>query len=213
MSIRRPLVRWLGAGLAVVSLSLLGHLCEASATDTSTPALNVDTSARLHVPVRISQVPLPPTIRSQTAGSCSTAVNPHHAGCISGVGSPGFYWDSAYVLDGVNYAGAPAAPDPGSIYTGNQIIAIKTNGTTFPNGDAWKCITCGIPAANVGQGVQVTNYPPTRALPGDRGAMVGNGILSCGRYALTSIECTSAREHIYPIDLDGKSYTQPANGT
>jgi hypothetical protein len=189
-------------------LALLPSASEAQGA-TSQTALGVDPSVQLHVKVSLSQLPLPPTVTSRAAGACTTAVNSHDTGCISGVGSPGFFWDPTIVLDGVNYAGAPAAPSPGSVYTGNQIIAIKTNGTTFPGGDAWKCITCGIPVANIAPGVQVASYPPARALPGDRSAMVGNGILTCGRYVLTSSQCTPAKEHIYPIDLDG----QPLGGT
>ena len=51
-------------------------------------------------------------------------------------------------LRGDLFAKAPAAPDPASIYSGRQLILVKTDGTTFPNGDAWKCVTCGVPAAN-----------------------------------------------------------------
>ena len=40
-----------------------------------------------------------------------------------------------------------AAPDPASIYTGVQLILLKISGA-FPNGDQWKCITCGVPAVS-----------------------------------------------------------------
>jgi len=53
-------------------------------------------------------------------------------------------WDGKHVLMPVEFAGAAA----GSIYSGQQVIAIRTDGTLFPNGDAWKCITCGVPAEN-----------------------------------------------------------------
>jgi hypothetical protein len=49
------------------------------------------------------------------------------------------------VLLPIKFAGAPE----GSIYQGDQVIAIKTTqGATFSNEDAWKCITCGVPPEN-----------------------------------------------------------------
>ena len=62
-------------------------------------------------------------------------------------------WDGRDVLLNINFAGAPAAPDPGNSYSGSQVIMIRTDGTTFPDGDSWQCVTCGVPAANV-QGMQ-----------------------------------------------------------
>ena len=40
-----------------------------------------------------------------------------------------------------------------------QIIVVKTDGTRFPNGDAWHCVNCGVPAGNrIGIGSDQT-YP------------------------------------------------------
>ncbi|MBB5896152.1 hypothetical protein [Kutzneria kofuensis] len=136
-------------------------------------------------------------------------MNPHGTGCLSAartsVGSPGFFWDPHYVLLGVTFAGAPAAPDPASVYSGQQVLLEKTDGTTFPNGDAWKCITCGVPAANE-QGVDTTSftYPPPHAFPGDRRVLVGNGVLDCGPYQVSDARCTPGNTRIYPIELGGK---------
>ena len=176
----------------------------------SNPApLGVESWRSLNLASNVSELPLPPTAPSSSTGSCTTAINPNDTGCITDVGSPGFYWDKHYVFAGVDYAGAPAAPDPGSIYTGNQMLLVKTDGTTFPNGDAWKCMTCGIPAANIGAGYTPLSYPPAHALPGDTKALVGNGILDCGGLQLSDPACTPAEEHIHTIDLGG----QPIGGT
>jgi hypothetical protein len=173
-------------------------------TVSNAPPLGVESWRSLNLTSSVSELPVPPTAPSTATGSCTAAINPNDTGCITDVGSPGFYWDPHYVFAGVDYAGAPAAPDPGSIYSGNQILLIKTDGTTFPNGDAWKCVTCGIPAANIGAGYTPLSYPPAHALPGDTKALVGNGILDCGGLQLSDPNCTPADEHIYPIDLDGQ---------
>ena len=173
-------------------------------TVSNAPPLGVESWRSLNVTSNVSELPVPPTAPSQATGSCTAAINPNDTGCITDVGSPGFYWDPHYVFAGVDYAGAPAAPDPGSIYSGNQMLLIKTDGTTFPNGDAWKCVTCGIPAANIGAGYTPLSYPPAHALPGDTKALVGNGILDCGGLKLDDPACTPADEHIYTIELDGQ---------
>ena len=151
---------------------------------------------------------MPPTAPSAAAGSCTAAVNPHGTGCVSGawgaLGSPGFYWNPRYVLLGVTFAGAPAT-GPSSIYSGPQVLVVKTDGTTFPDGDAWKCITCGVPAANEpGVDTSAFTYPPPHAFPGDRRLLVGNGVLDCGPYQVTDPRCTPEDTRIYPIDLDGQ---------
>jgi hypothetical protein len=122
-------------------------------------------------------------------------------GCASTLGPPGFFWDPHYVLLGAQYTGAPAS-GPASIYRGSQMLIVKTDGTTFPDGDAWKCLTCGVPATNM-QGVTVAGYPPAHAFPDDHRVLVGNGILECGQagitYNVTDPRCVPENTHIYPI--------------
>jgi hypothetical protein len=151
--------------------------------------------------VSLRELPVPPTVPAN--GVCT---NP--TGCVSGtwgaLGAPGFFWDPQYVLLGVTYAGAPAAPNPASIFGGPQVLLVKTDGTRFPNGDPWKCLTCGVPAANEpGLVAADLTYPPAHALPGDRRVLVGNGILECGAggvtYVVTDSRCTPANTHIFPI--------------
>ena len=126
------------------------------------------------------------------------------------MGSPGFFGDPREVLLAVTFAGAPAAPDPASVYSGRQVLLVKTDGTAFPEGDPWKCLTCGVPAENE-QGVDTTSfgYPPPHAFPGDHRVLVGNGVLDCGPYEVSDARCTPQNTHIYPIELGGK----PLGGT
>ena len=121
-------------------------------------------------PVSVSELPLPPTAPSDTAGSCTTAVNPHNTGCISAkafspqgsqtsVLNNGNFVDNNHVVATVIFTGAPAAPNPASIYNGIQLIVVKADGTTFANGDPWKCITCGLDPSHK-QGISTDfSYP------------------------------------------------------
>jgi hypothetical protein len=165
----------------------------------ATPSASVplDPNQQLHVTANISELPVPPTVPPD--GLCT---NP--TGCVSaawgGLGSPGFFWDPHYVLVGVTFAGAPAAPAPASIYSGNQVLLVSTDGTKFPDGDGWKCITCGVA---VGSDVLTTfyNYPPPDGLADGHRVLVGNGILDCGPYLVSDPRCTANNTHIYPIYL------------
>ena len=168
---------------------------------TASASVPVEPGHQLNVQANISELPVPPTVPAD--GVCT---NP--TGCVSGdwgaLGSPGFFWDSHYVLLGVNYAGAPTT-GPASIYNGPQVLLEKTDGTTFAGGDPWKCLTCGVAPDNE-QGVITSDftYPPPHALPGDRKILVGNGILECTRpngtlFELTDPRCTPDDTRIIPI--------------
>jgi hypothetical protein len=129
---------------------------------------------------------------------------------------PGYMWDGRHVLMTVLFTGAPAAPDPANIYSGAQVIAIRTDGTLFPNGDAWKCLTCGVPDDNR-RGTLVsenpmggflgaaTSRPPhmpldhPQAFPDGRRVLAGPNVIDCGSLSLTSPKCTPKRVHIYPV--------------
>ncbi|KAI1451284.1 saponin hydrolase precursor [Annulohypoxylon moriforme] len=150
-------------------------------------------------PIEIVELPLPPV----ATGSCTSEINPKGTGCISqgiygeGFQAGGFLPDGNHIAALVTFAGAPAAPDPASIYDGQQIIILKTDGTLFPKGDAWKCITCGVPAENaVGQN-DAFDYP--NAFHDGKRLLFGTNIADCGNYSLTSEECTPERTFIYPI--------------
>ena len=205
------LARTLLAPVAAVALVAASGVPASAWPHSSGPA-GVDPEARLHVPAHVTELPVPPTAPSADPGSCTAAVNPRGTGCVSpdwgALGSPGFYWDPHFVLLGAFFAGAPGT-GPSSAYSGQQVLLVRTDGRTFANGDAWKCLTCGValgPDIITGNGPQGGNgqssgfqYPPPHALPGDTQALVGNGILSCGAYRLDDPRCTPEQTHVYPI--------------
>ena len=152
-------------------------------------------------PIEVTELPLPPTAPSSNPGACTAAVNPNRTGCIDSAPlkfqSGSFLPNGHSVLALVYFVGAPAAPDPASIYDGGQIIIVKTDGTKFPNGDPWKCVTCGVPAKNaIGIGKD-QSYPQT-FLDGKR-ILEGTNIVDCSPFVLTDDRCTADRVHIYPI--------------
>ncbi|HET8709886.1 MAG TPA: hypothetical protein VFM32_00815, partial [Spongiibacteraceae bacterium] len=151
--------------------------------------------------MKVDWLPLPPTAPSAAVGSCTADINPHLTGCMSAadeaIQSGSFLPDGKHVVVLVNFAGAPASPDPASIYSGNQLILVKTDGTTFSNGDAWKCVTCGMPAANA-QGINATRDYPQTFSDGMR-LLAGSNIFDCSPYKLADDSCTPAQMHAFPI--------------
>src|SRR5215218_6976914 len=89
-------------------------------------------------PVKVEELPLPPTAPSTAAGACSASVNPRRTGCIESdpeaMQSGGYLPDGKAVSAAIVFAGAPTAPDPASIYSGREIVIVKADGTKFPNG-------------------------------------------------------------------------------
>jgi len=152
-------------------------------------------------PIAITELPLPPTAPSSDPGACTAAVNPNRTGCTTSAPltfqSGSFLPDGHHVLALVHFTGAPVAPDPASIYQGGQIILVKTDGGKFPNGDAWKCVTCGVPAENA-LGVGPDQTYPQSFLDGKR-IMEGTNIVDCSPFLLTDDRCTADKVHIFPI--------------
>ncbi|HTZ69085.1 MAG TPA: hypothetical protein VMB71_00395 [Acetobacteraceae bacterium] len=152
-------------------------------------------------PVTVSELPLPPTAPSDDIGACSLSINPHDTGCVSAsasaIFSGSFMPGNNEILSMVTYAGAPASPDPGAIYSGIQIVLIKTDGATFSNGDAWKCLTCGVPATNQVGVADISSYP--QSFQDGMRALAGTTILDCTPYNLADDQCTPAQLHMYPI--------------
>lgn len=163
----------------------------------STPALPTPEA------VEIVELPLPPVSAGKEQGACSAAINPHGTGCIAQdfgnqVFQAGdFTPNGETVIVNVEFVGAPAAPDPASIYTGEQIILIKTDGTKFSNGDSWKCISCAVPTKNALSLDSQRDYPHVFR-SGDK-AIWGHNILDCDGKSLDSDSCTPEQTHIYPI--------------
>lgn len=149
----------------------------------------------------IVELPLPPVSSSTDEGACTSTINPRGTGCIrkaAGEFQAGdFTPDGNNVIVNVEFVGAPAAPDTASIYSGEQVILIKADGTNFSTGDPWKCLSCGVSAANAVSLDPQRDYP--HVLRNGTRALWGHNILDCGGNLLESDACTPNKTHIYPI--------------
>jgi hypothetical protein len=199
--------------LALLALLVaLAPACSGSSKHQAAPAAQPSKSAKLVLPevrdnppapkpepITVTELPLPP-VAPDVAGTCTATVNPQRTGCTDqavGLQSGGFLPGGHEVSAILNLVGAPDAPDPASVYSGLQLIVVKTDGSTFPNGSAWKCLSCGIPTANeVGRGTAM-DYPQPFA-DGKR-ILSGTNVFDCSPYALDSSSCTPQRMHVYPI--------------
>ncbi|KAH8665643.1 saponin hydrolase precursor [Ilyonectria robusta] len=160
-------------------------------------------------PIEVVELPLPPVSPNTAPGSCNSDVNPRGTGCIAqkgggstrdtiGILAQGdFLPDGKHVLTMVTFVGAPNAPDPAAIFSGEQIIIVKTDNKKFPNGDTWKCLTCGIPAANAKNRTELLDYP--QAFNDGKRILAGDNIIDCGKHHLTSPKCTPKVTFMYPI--------------
>ncbi|KAF3017040.1 hypothetical protein E8E14_001624 [Neopestalotiopsis sp. 37M] len=149
-------------------------------------------------PIELSEVPLPPAVQGNA--SCSTYLNPRETGCISqmpGLAGVSFMPDGHHLVLSMIFAGAPSAPNPASIYTGNQLVLLKVDNTTFSNGDTWKCITCGVPDQNIFGDTSSLDYP--QAFRNGKRVLAGTNIIECGDLLLAEDACTPQQIHIYPI--------------
>lgn len=191
--IRRPLI-WLTVALAA---------CAGCTPTPSTPPEAATPASAPTEAVELTTLALPPTAPSADPGACTLEVNPHGTGCIDpgpdAISSPGQYGDNRHVLVGITFAGAPAAPGPASQFAGPQVLAVKTDGTTFDNGDAWKCLTCGVPEQNRrGANPAEFHFYPQGFRDGRR-VLSGSNILDCGQFTVVDDRCTPDELRIYPI--------------
>ncbi|KPM43123.1 hypothetical protein AK830_g3418 [Neonectria ditissima] len=149
--------------------------------------------------ILVTRLPLPPIAPSSANGSCSSKINSRRTGCISKTSdlqSGKFLPDDIHVLAIANFTGAPPAPDPASIYQGQQVIIIKTDNSTFANGDSWKCITCGVSEENSrGRGVGM-DYP--QAFIDGKRALAGTNVIECAD-GLASEACGPDQVRIIPL--------------
>jgi hypothetical protein len=150
-------------------------------------------------PIDVRSLPLPPTAPTLPDGSVIPGGCANPTGCISpadtGIAEgPSYMWDNLHVLLPIKFAGATE----GSIYQGDQVIAIKTTqGATFSNGDAWKCITCGVPPENRVGANAALDHP--QAFHDGRRVKAGMNIVDCGDHAVTVDACTPQVTHILGI--------------
>ncbi|QFG20664.1 hypothetical protein [Actinomadura sp. WMMB 499] len=165
-------------------------------------------------PIKVRELPLPPVTRSTEPGACTPEINPNRTGCIArdvGLESGAFLSDGEHVLATLHFAGAPAAPDPAAVYSGNQTIIVKTDGRTFPNGDAWKCITCGLPKENaLGR---TGEYEHAETSWDGKRLLAGENIIECSGYAFADRRCTPERTHVYPLRWNTTADGSGAGGT
>ena len=168
-------------------------------------------------PVEVTELPLPPVTPTDDEGQCTLEINPRGTGCMSKLNSflqnGNFLPDGEHVLASLFFSGAPAAPNPASIYNGTQLIVVKTDGTVFSNGDPWKCLTCGIPAENM-VGIWnfgVDTYP--QAFRDGRRVLFSYNILDCGSALLADDDCTPDRLIVYPTRWNVLPDGSGASGT
>lgn len=193
---------------AISVLPLLLHASTCLGYDLQQPITSGSTSRPLDSPepIEITSIPLPPVVESLLPGACSNAINSHGTGCVgkaTGLQAGNFLPDGEHVLATLRFAGAPQHPDPRSVYDGQQLVLLKTDGTVFANGDSWKCITCGVPADHA-RGVNSPKYDYPQAFSDGRRVLAGAFIIECGDALLASEECTPERIFIHPLRLDDR---------
>jgi hypothetical protein len=217
-TIRTLSIKYLLNTYAMMRYALLGTFVFIASTVAFNPINAVDSVSRgIPAPpdperINIVELPLPPVTHDETVGGCTSQINSHRTGCIGiipTVQNGNFLPDGRHIVLSLNFTGAPAAPDRASIYTGWQLIIIKTDGKVFPNGDPWKCITCGVPKNQQVGRSEMMDYP--QAFDDGNRVLVGTNIVDCP-LGLASPGCTPARTHIYPIRFNVKQDGSGAGG-
>ncbi len=162
-------------------------------------AAEVSSIPKAPVPERIeiTELPLPPAAPSDSPGACTEEINPNRTGCIDAAQSGSFLPDGRHVLVAVKFTGAPPAPLPTNIYQGWKIILVKADGGKFPNGDPWKCLTCGVPLQNAVDTNPAWDY--SQAFFDGKRSLAGTNVIDCTPFGLADDRCTPERIHIYPI--------------
>ena len=190
---------------ASTSLACISSIAWAVASPANSAVQERDTVTSEPESIVVTELPLPPVAPNATQGSCTPEINPNRTGCLdqtSALQSGNFLPDGDHIVVTVNLTGAPASPDPASIYSGAQLILVKTDGTSFPNGDPWKCVTCGVPKDRMTGNTDLSSYP--QAFKDGKTVMTGTNIVTCGSTLLASSECTPEKVHIYPIRWNNK---------
>jgi len=190
--------RWLAALLVAITFAVIGTPVSAlTATWSATgPVPSTGPSsppAPKPEPVKVEELPLPPP--PDSSGQCTETANPNGTGCVTAVvQSGGFLPDGKQMVVAVNYGGAT---DPASPYSGGQLIAVRTDGKKYANGDAWRCITCGVPAENRQGTAGALDYP--QPFHDGKRILFGTNVLDCSPHLVTDASCAPDQVHIYPI--------------
>lgn len=160
-------------------------------------------------PISITTLPLPPVIKEDFPGACTAETNPHSTGCTTrstGLQGGTFIPDGDHVVATIRFAGAPDVPNPTNVYSGQQLILVKADGSLFPNGDAWKCITCGVLEENrPGVDLRDIKYNYPQAFWDGKRLLAGTYIIDCGDTELASEDCTPEKTTIHSIRLDNEA--------
>jgi hypothetical protein len=192
-------------GFAILMGCSNGNDSNDSSVQSDLPEVAQNPPAPAPEAVAIRRLPLPPVAPASSDGSVIPGGCEYATGCISPAPventsaggmfeGPSYMWDNEHVLLPIEFAGAPAE----SIYEGEQVIVIKTTeGATFENGDAWKCITCGVPPENRLGASAVFDHP--QAFHDGKRIKAGMNIIDCGEHAVTDAACTPAETRIFAI--------------
>ena len=186
--------RWRAAALGIACV-----VVAAGCAEILNPDVRGNPPAPAPEPIAVRSLPLPPTAPTGVDGSVIAGGCTSPTGCMSPTDTgieegPSSTPDGQHVALTVVFDGAPAS----SAFTGSQVILVKTApGATFANGDAWKCLTCEVPAGNqLGRNAALDHPQP---FPDGTRVLVGANVLDCGANPVASDACTPAETHIYPV--------------
>jgi hypothetical protein len=150
-------------------------------------------------PVTVTELPLPPGVATDTADACTSPY-----GCVlAGGGAGAGFQGGSYLPDGhevtatAKFAGAPSS-GPRLAYEGTNLIIVKTDGTTFPDGSPWKCLTCGVDLSHAR--MDHTDYP--QAFADGMRVLWGLNVVQCDQ-PLADAACTPTNTHVYPVRWAG----------
>lgn len=157
--------------------------------------------------IELTPLELPPP---PVDGVCDLTAHP--TGCVTGGQVGGFMPDNDTVSMLLHYGGAPDSP-----YSGTQLVLVKhkpeENGY-FPDGSAWKCVTCLMPADNRYVGAEAGAFSGELSYPmpfrDGRRILAANYIIECDSDAVNGNRppvgleaCAPDDVHLYPIIWEG----------